>query len=68
MIDRKPSHFGSKLYGPSGIFGTGLASIGATGGLTGSCMPLSCPNALVDRPAGANPSRPAGANHRLFVR
>src|SRR5437879_1069993 len=35
MIDRKPSHFGSKLSAPAGIRGTDLASIGATGGMTG---------------------------------
>ena len=35
MMDRKPSHFGSKLSAPSGICGTDLASIGATGGITG---------------------------------
>src|SRR6266571_9112921 len=35
MIDLKPSHFGSKLSAPSGICGTDLASIGATGGMTG---------------------------------
>src|SRR5215471_21579695 len=35
MIDRKPSHFGSKLSAPSGMRGTALASIGATGGITG---------------------------------
>ena len=36
MIDRKPSHFGSKLSAPSGISFTDLASIGETGGMTGS--------------------------------
>jgi hypothetical protein len=35
MIERKPSHFGSKLSAPAGIRGTDLASIGATGGITG---------------------------------
>ena len=34
MIERNPSHFGSKLSAPSGICGTALASIGATGGTT----------------------------------
>src|SRR5215204_1822377 len=37
-IDRKPSHFGSKDSEPSGICGTDFASIGATGGMTGSSM------------------------------
>jgi hypothetical protein len=32
-IVRNPSHLGSKLQGPSGRSGTGLASIGATGGI-----------------------------------
>ena len=35
---RKPSHFGS-YDAPGGIVLTGLASIGDTGGITGSCMP-----------------------------
>src|SRR6266540_1990693 len=37
-IVRNPSHLGSKLQGPSGSSGTGLASIGATGGITGRSM------------------------------
>ena len=32
-------HLGSKLKGPSGNSATGLASIGATGGITGRSMP-----------------------------
>ena len=55
-IDRKPSHLGSKLNGPSGICGTGRASIGATGGLTGRCMTPSC---LAGGPGG-RPARPLG--------
>src|SRR5215212_4757370 len=38
-IVRNPSHLGSKLNGPSGSSATGLASIGATGGITGRSMP-----------------------------
>src|SRR4029453_18434265 len=37
---RNPSHLGSKLQDPSGRSETGLASIGATGGITGRSMPL----------------------------
>ena len=37
MIDRKPSHLGS-YDAPRGISATALASIGGTGGMTGSCM------------------------------
>src|SRR5262249_61834281 len=33
-MERNPSHFGSKLYGPSGILLTGFASIRATGGVS----------------------------------
>src|SRR5215216_6345386 len=36
---RNPSHLGSKLQGPSGSPETGLASIGATGGITGRSIP-----------------------------
>ena len=43
-IDRKPSHFGSNTKSPRGIFSTGLASIGATGGLTGRSMAPSFPD------------------------
>src|SRR5260370_31038028 len=35
MMERKPSHLGSKLRAPAGIRGTDLASIGSTGGITG---------------------------------
>jgi len=35
QIDRKPSHFGS-YQAPDGIEGTDFASIGETGGMTGS--------------------------------
>jgi hypothetical protein len=35
QIDRKPSHFGS-YQAPGGIAGTDFASIGETGGMTGS--------------------------------
>src|SRR5215218_2426351 len=38
-IVRNPSHLGSKLQAPSGSSPTGLASIGATGGITGRSMP-----------------------------
>src|SRR4029453_6427993 len=38
-IVRNPSPLGSKLQAPSGRSGTGLASIGATGGITGRSMP-----------------------------
>ena len=38
---RKPSHFGS-YDAPGGIVCTALASIGATGGITGSCMRPFC--------------------------
>jgi hypothetical protein len=34
-MDRKPSHFGSYDM-PAGMFGTDFASMGATGGMTGS--------------------------------
>src|SRR4051812_43000528 len=37
ISDRKPSHFGS-YDAPDGMVGTDLASIGATGGMTGSFM------------------------------
>src|ERR1700716_2272735 len=38
--DRKPSHFGSKTHvSPAGNSPTRLASMGRTGGFTGSCMP-----------------------------
>ena len=37
-MERNPSHFGSNDRGPLGICGTDFASIGATGGITGSCM------------------------------
>ena len=37
-IDRNPSHLGSKTYSPDGMAGTALASIGATGGITGRSM------------------------------
>ena len=38
MIVRKPSYFGSyRMPSAVGIFGTALASIGSTGGITGSC-------------------------------
>ncbi len=47
--DRKPSHFGS-YDAPAGISGTALASIGATGGMTGSCMPSIMPAANFDEP------------------
>ena len=40
MIERNPSHFGSYENAPVGIAGTDLASIGATGGITGRRMPL----------------------------
>src|ERR1700733_13059500 len=37
---RKPSHLGSKIQVlPTGNSATRLASMGKTGGLTGSCMP-----------------------------
>ena len=39
MIDRKPSHLGS-YDAPRGISATALASIGGTGGITGSCIEL----------------------------
>src|SRR5918995_64054 len=38
---RNPSHLGSKLQGPSGRSETGLASIGATRGITGRTLPSS---------------------------
>ncbi len=44
QIDRKPSHFGS-YDAPGGIVLTDLASIGATGGMTGSCIGPFCPPA-----------------------
>ena len=34
-MHRKPSHFGSYDMAPSGSVGTGLASIGLIGGITG---------------------------------
>ena len=37
-MERNPSHLGSNDIGPLGIWGTDFASIGATGGITGSCM------------------------------
>src|SRR5437762_10515658 len=37
-MERKPSHFGSNESAPLGISGTDLASIGATGGITGNFM------------------------------
>src|SRR5687768_14037573 len=42
---RKPSHFGSKIQSPFvGSSLTRFASIGKTGGFTGSCMPfILCP-------------------------
>ena len=49
-IDRKPSHLGSKLSGPRGISLTGLASIGATGGITGRRM---TPSSLISPAAAA---------------
>ena len=39
-IERKPSHFGSKLIAPRGISLTAFASIGETGGMTGRSMLL----------------------------
>jgi hypothetical protein len=36
---RNPSHLGSKLQGPRGSSATGLASFGATGGISGRSMP-----------------------------
>src|SRR5450755_558372 len=42
-MERKPSHFGSKLSGPSGMSLTDLASIGDTGGITGRSIPSSSP-------------------------
>src|SRR5262245_54438411 len=71
MIDRKPSHLGSKLYEPVGISATDLASMGATGGITGRRMHLSsptpgfdkepvtsvaCPKSLLRWPGPAGPS------------
>src|SRR5919108_2013464 len=56
---RNPSHLGSKLWGPSGSPATGLASIGATGGITGRSLPPS----IQDRPPEgrrAAPRRGAG--------
>src|SRR5215475_7890568 len=49
MIDRKPSHLGSKLYEPVGISATDLASMGGTGGITGRRMRLSSPTPGLDR-------------------
>ncbi len=37
-MERNPSHLGSNDRATLGICGTDLASIGATGGITGSCM------------------------------
>jgi len=37
-MQRKPSHLGSYKNFPTGMSGTLLASIGFTGGITGSCM------------------------------
>jgi hypothetical protein len=49
MIVRKPSHFGSyRMPSAVGIFGTALASIGSTGGITGNCIPQPSPQAAVD--------------------
>src|SRR5580698_11541509 len=62
MIDRKPSHFGSKLSAPAGMSFTDLASIGATGGMTGRSIPPSWPG----RGAGVRQPRPrarSGAAH-----
>jgi hypothetical protein len=36
-----PSHFGSYRKSPTGTSGTALASIGATGGMTGKSTPSS---------------------------
>jgi hypothetical protein len=39
ITDLKPSHFGSYIW-PAGMSATGLASIGATGGMTGRSTTL----------------------------
>src|SRR6266852_5677525 len=57
MIDRKPSHFGSKLSAPLGISGTDLASIGSTGGITGKRKPLL----VADSPSFATGQRSSHA-------
>src|SRR5262245_56451888 len=65
IIDRNPSHLGSKLYEPSGISLTALASIGATGGVTGSvivpCPPTGIPGQL---PGPRAARRADAAGHR----
>src|SRR4051812_37839488 len=52
MMERNPSHFGSYESWPSGTLGTDLASIGDTGGITGSCMGSFWPT----RPTRTGPS------------
>src|SRR3954466_10477301 len=51
---RKPAHLGL-FDAPGGIVGTDFASMGATGGETGSCTRLSLP---VGRRAGVRLARP----------
>src|SRR5262249_59474404 len=53
---RKPSHFGSYRKSPSGIWPTGLASIGRTGGNNGRSIAYpSDVHGLACRPRGVNP-------------
>ena len=66
MIDRKPSHFGS--YDPSaGMLGTSFASIGATGGMTGSFMRSFLPRAGL-RAASSGESVPPVAGRKAASR
>src|SRR5207302_3806974 len=70
---RKPSHFGSKLRAPSGRSFTGLASIGAIGGNTGSRIVTRAAshtalpdlrNAALDRARCDLPASPSFLHHR----
>src|SRR3984957_15457039 len=55
---RKPSHFGSKTHvSPEGISPTRLASMGRTGGFTGSCMPHGIACAILGVPMPLDPRR-----------
>src|SRR5690349_11743390 len=65
---RKPSHFGSKIQLPVvGSSATRFASIGKTGGFTGSCMrPSYVLNIRVQRPAGTFPVTVIEVNPRTL--
>jgi hypothetical protein len=71
MIDRNPSHFGSNRRSPAGgIALIDLASIGGTGGMTGSCIDLIIPWArtvpVICRHGTRCADRDGGGRHRRF--